>query len=223
MAGSLLATAYPTADEWKQLVKQFDAKAIAHKFLLAHIPYVFKDEPLKFALFRRIIADAFTVEPTNIFIVGSAMAGRSLKGKDIEKSYSFDSDIDVLIVSEHVFTTYIMQSMQWLNNISKPNIGTKPPTSPTISPDISKYVGWLSMHACKGIWRPDSLPKDAPVRNEFFNTFGDVSLKTLGLQLSEDTVANVNGRVEAIPKPRIETMLLIGKSNVHDATYRFSS
>jgi hypothetical protein len=29
--------------------------------------------------------------------------------------------------------------------------------------------------------------------------------------------------VEAIPKPKIETMLLIGKSNVHDATYRFSS
>jgi type I restriction enzyme M protein len=29
--------------------------------------------------------------------------------------------------------------------------------------------------------------------------------------------------LEAIPKPKIETMLLIGKSNVHDATYRFSS
>jgi hypothetical protein len=32
-----------------------------------------------------------------------------------------------------------------------------------------------------------------------------------------------NGSVEAIPKPKIEPMLLIGKSNVHDATYRFSS
>jgi hypothetical protein len=51
------------------------------------------------------------------------------------------------------------------------------------------------MHACKGIWRPDSLPPEATIRKEFFAKFGDVSLKTLGLQLSEDTVARVNGRV----------------------------
>lgn len=51
------------------------------------------------------------------------------------------------------------------------------------------------MHACRGIWRPDSLPSDAPVRQEFFEAFGDVSLKTLGLQLSEDTVSKVNGRI----------------------------
>jgi len=193
--GSLLATAYPDAEQWKQLVVQFDAKAIAHKLLLAHIPYVFRDEPLKFALFRRTIADAFKVEPSNVFIVGSAMAGRSLKGKDIEKEYSSDSDIDTLIVSEHLFASYVIRSMEWLNDVSKPDFTQKPISSPTIPADVSKHIGWLSMHACKGIWRPDSLPKDAPVRRQFFDTFSDVSLKTLGLQLSEDTVAKVNGRI----------------------------
>ena len=32
-------------------------------------------------------------------------------------------------------------------------------------------------------------------RSDFFEKFADVSLKTLGLQLSDDTVAKVNGRI----------------------------
>lgn len=39
------------------------------------------------------------------------------------------------------------------------------------------------------------MPNDAEARQEFFERFAEVSLKTLGLQLSEDTVAKVNGRV----------------------------
>lgn len=196
MSGSLLSEPYPSAEQWKQLVKQFDSSAIAHKLLLSHVPYVFKDEPLKFALFRRTIADAFNVEPSNVFIVGSAMAGRSLKGKYIDKEYSTESDIDTLIISEHLFTSYVIRSMEWLNSVSKPVFDANgKPRSEKISEENSKYIGWFSMHACKGIWRPDSLPKDAQIRNEFFEKFSEVSLKTLGLQLSEDTVAKVNGRI----------------------------
>ena len=40
------------------------------------------------------------------------------------------------------------------------------------------------------IFGPDFLCKI-----EFFQTFADVSLKTLGLQISEDTVSSVNGRI----------------------------
>lgn len=194
MAGSLLAKDYPTADEWKQLVEQFDAKAIAHKLLLSHIPYVFRDEPLKFALFRRTIADAFAVEPSNVFIVGSAMAGRSLKGDSIDSEYSSDSDIDTLIVSEHLFTRYVMKSLEWLSVVSRPDHQKKPP-HPVISSEVSRFIGQFSISACRGIWRPDSLPKEADARNEFFDKFSDVSLKTLGLQLSDDTVSRVNGRI----------------------------
>jgi hypothetical protein len=196
MPGTLLATPYPTADEWRKLVTMFSSTAIAHKLLLAHIPYVFRDEPLKFALFRRTMADAFKVEPSNIFIVGSAMAGRSLKGTKIDKVYSTESDIDTLIVSEHLFARYTMDSLTWLRDATMPKFEKgKKPVSPTIGADVTKHMNWLSMHACKGIWRPDSLPAAAEVRNRFFDTFADVSLKTLGLQLSEDTVARVNGRI----------------------------
>lgn len=196
MPGSLLATPYPTAVQWKKLVEQFSPEAVAHKLLLSHVPYVFKDEPLKFALFRKTIADAFHVEPSNVFIVGSAMAGRSLKGKFIDKEYSSKSDIDTLIVSEHLFTTFVMKSLAWIKDCTKPDFSTKPhPTSPSIAPAQAKFVYWLADSAHKGIWRPDSLPPDADARNEFFDKFAAVSLKTLGLQLSEDTVAKVNGRV----------------------------
>lgn len=192
----MLAKTYPTADEWRKLVTMFSPTAIAHKLLLAHIPYVFRDEPLKFALFRRIMADAFKVEPSSVFIVGSAMAGRSLKGAKIDQVYSPKSDIDTLIVSEHLFARYVMDSLTWLRDATMPKFEKgKKPQSPTVEPEVAKHMNWLSMHACKGIWRPDSLPPAAEVRNRFFNTFADVSLKTLGLQLSEDTVARVNGRI----------------------------
>jgi len=195
MAGSLLATPYPTASEWRKLVEEFSPEAIAHKLLLAHVPFVFKDEPLKFALFRKTIADAFGVESTNVFVVGSAMAGRSLKGTAINKEYSTDSDLDTLIISEHLFTSYVMKSLAWVKDITIPNFAVKPPKSPIIDSDKSKYIGWLASHAYKGIWRPDSLPPESEARQEFFEKFADVSLKTLGLQLSEDTVAKVNGRI----------------------------
>jgi hypothetical protein len=193
--GSPLATTYPTAEEWRALLKLFSPQAIAHKLLLSHVPYVFKDEPLKFALFRRTIADAFNVEPTNVFIVGSAMAGRSLKGQDIEKTYSPSSDIDTLIVSEHVFTAYVMKSLEWVESISRTEYKGGKPFSPTLQPETTKHIHWLAEHAMQGIWRPDSLPKEAPARREFFERFAQVSLKTLGLQLSDDTVARVNGRI----------------------------
>jgi hypothetical protein len=195
MPSSLLAIPYPSADEWRKLVEEFSPEAIAHKLLLAHVPYVFRDEPLKFALFRKTIADAFNVEPSSVFIVGSAMAGRSLKGPSIDKEYSTDSDFDTLIISESLFTTYVMKSLTWVKEITLPDFTGKHPKSPEISSENSKYLGWLSLHACKGIWRPDSLPADVPARIEFFEKFADVSLKTLGLQLSDDTVAKVNGRI----------------------------
>lgn len=195
MPSSLLATPYPTADEWRKLVEEFSPEAIAHKLLLAHVPYVFREEPLKFALFRKTIADAFKIEPSNVFIVGSAMAGRSLKGPSIDKKYSTESDFDTLIISEHLFTSYVMKSLAWVKEITLPDFTGKHPKSPEINSENSKYIGWLSAHAYKGIWRPDSLPADAAARIEFFEKFADVSLKTLGLQLSDDTVAKVNGRI----------------------------
>lgn len=195
MAKTLLSEPYPSAAQWRELVEQFSPEAIAHKLLLSHIPYVFREEPLKFALFRHTIAEAFDIEPTNVFIVGSAMAGRSLKGTEIESSYSSSSDIDTLLVSEPLFTNYVMRSLEWVKDVTSPKYEAKRPVFPDIGSDTSRYIGWLSSSACKGIWRPDSLPNDADARIEFFTKFNHVSLKTLGLQLSDDTVAKVNGRV----------------------------
>ena len=112
--GSLLSIAYPDPDEWKALLQQFPLESIAHKLLLAHVPFVFRNEPFKFAQFRQTIAKALDVTPTNVFIVGSALVGRSLKAEDIEKEYSSESDIDTLIVSESLFTEYVMRSLEWV-------------------------------------------------------------------------------------------------------------
>ena len=192
---NLISLEYPTAEEWRKLVQQFTPDAIAHKLLLSTVPFVFKDEPLKFALFKRTIADAFGVAPTDVFIVGSAMSGRSLKGKDINKAYSSESDIDTLIVSEHLFAKYVMKSFEWVNDITAPIYEADKRKVAKLDDEQIIKLSQLSQNACKGIWRPDSLPHGADARDEFFTKFNEVSLKVLGLQLSEDTVSNVNGRI----------------------------
>jgi hypothetical protein len=193
---TLLAVDYPSATQWRELLQTFSAEAIANRLLLSSVPYVFRDEPLKFALFRRTISEAFGVRPTDIFIVGSALAGRSLKGHSIDKEYSPNSDIDTLIVSEHLFASYVMRSFEWVKEITAPEeMGEGDWKSPSLASDQVKQIGRLSLNACKGIWRPDSLPQGALARDEFFKRFSAASLDILGLQLSEDTVANVNGRI----------------------------
>ena len=195
MPGTLLAEAYPSAEQWKQLVNVFSADAIAQRVLLAHTPFVFRNEPAKFAVFRRIIADAFGVHPTDVFIVGSAMAGRSLKGSDIGKEYSPESDIDTLIISEPLFTTLLMKSLDWVRDVTSSEKGGDGKWHPPeVTQEVLDSLHKLADNACRGIWRPDSLPKSA-AREDFFSRFERVSLHTLGLQLSEDTVAKVNGRV----------------------------
>lgn len=192
---TLLAVDYPSADEWRELLRTFSAEAIAHKFLLSSVPFVFRDEPLKFALFRRTIAESFGVRPTDVFIVGSALAGRSLKGHSINKEYSADSDIDTLIISEHLFATYVMRSFEWIRDITAPEDRDADYRPPELNGDQVTQIGRLSLNACKGIWRPDSLPQGAQAREEFFGRFNAASLNVLGLQLSDDTVARVNGRI----------------------------
>jgi hypothetical protein len=196
MPSTLLAQSYPSSEEWRELVNSFSHEAIAHKLLLAQVPFVFKNEPAKYSVFRKIVADEFGVEPTNVFIVGSAMSGRSLKGKDIDKQYSAKSDIDTLIVSEPLFTSLLMQSLEWVQGVSrstKQADGNYAP--PTFDEKTVQSLNNLAENACKGIWRPDSLPGRADAREQFFSRFSKISFQTLGLQLSDDTVAKVSGRV----------------------------
>ena len=195
---TLLAEPYPTAEQWRKIVEQFDSRAIAHKLLLAQIPYVFHTEPLKFSLFRRAVADAFSVDPSCVYIVGSAMSGRSLKGDEIEKLYSAenDSDIDTLIVSEHLFATHVMESLDWVRDATRGQNDDKGKLKiPKLSEETISHIYSVSNNASAGIWRPDSLPFDAPVTQRFFDRFSKVGLKTLGLQISDDTVAKVAGRI----------------------------
>jgi hypothetical protein len=82
--------------------------------------------------------------------------------------------------------------IQYLAHAAASSRSYKPPT---LTADETTQIGRLAMNACKGIWRPDSLPQGAEAREEFFDRFSAVSLKVLGLQLSDDTVAKVNGRI----------------------------
>src|ERR1044071_852956 len=147
---SLLSHPYPEADQWKKLLETFSADAIAHKLLLATVPFVFRDEPLKFALFRKTIADAFDVDPTDIFIVGSALVGRSLKADELSKEFGTDSDIDTLIISEKLFTSLVMRSLQWVSDATAPEYDDRSQRkAPELNPETVINISRLSLHACR--------------------------------------------------------------------------
>ena len=192
---TLIAIDYPSVEQWKELLKTFSSQAIAHKMLLSTVPYVFRNEPFKFAVFRKVIADAFGVNPTDVFIVGSALAGRSLKAAELEQVYSSESDFDTLIISEPLFTSQVMKSLEWVSKITAPTWQDDKMITPELKKEDIIPIGRIATHACRGIWRPDALPKGASVREEFFDKFNKVSIPVLGLQLSDDTVAKVNGRI----------------------------
>jgi len=88
-----------------------------------------------------------------------------------------------------------MRSFEWVKDVTSPEDKEEAYKPPELTPEAVSQIGRLSLNACKGIWRPDSLPQGAQAREEFFNRFNAASLNVLGLQLSEDTVSRVNGRI----------------------------
>lgn len=96
---------------------------------------------------------------------------------------------------DNMVASYVIEALEWLKQITIPNYSGTRPKKPEIPTENAKFVGWLASHAYNGICRPDSLPHESTARQVFISRFAAVPLKTLGLQLSEDTVAKVNGRV----------------------------
>lgn len=97
-------TETPDAQRFKQLVMELEAHEILAKlFLLDGVPYVLKDSPMKYLIFKEQVADRFGVGAQDVCIVGSARLGFSPTpykyGQDFQKA----SDVDVVIISEELF------------------------------------------------------------------------------------------------------------------------
>lgn len=94
----------PSPDQFKELVVKIDSHAVLAKvFLLEGVPYVLRDSPMKYIIFREQVAERFGIGSQDVCIVGSAKLGFSPSAHQFGRPFSETSDVDVVVISEPLF------------------------------------------------------------------------------------------------------------------------
>ncbi|MRS02154.1 hypothetical protein EG832_02820 [bacterium] len=140
---------------------------LCRRHLLHGTPHVFSEREDAFFDFRRRIADRFSVGFHEVFVVGSAKLGFS-PHKD--KSFDLDSDIDVVIVSNNLFDSFMEQISLYQSELrrSRRAVSTR---------EINIYHQFLE-YVALGWIRPDKLPLAftmSVLKDEWFNFFRSIS------------------------------------------------
>ncbi len=137
------------------------------KYFFHGIPYVFRGREHEYFEFRNRIADHFGIGFHEVFIVGSAKFGFSYLKKT---SFSYESDIDVVIVNENLFEEYYNKICDYQYQLDRMYRGIS-------SKEMEEYVEFLQ-YLVKGWMRPDKLPtsfKANLLKNEWFDFFNSIS------------------------------------------------
>jgi predicted nucleotidyltransferase len=130
-------------------------------------PYVFSGNEENFYSFRKRIADKFEINFHEIFIIGSGKLGFSPRKK---KSFGFDSDIDVAIISSALYDKI-------MSYIHEYQMGLRENRLAVSKYEVDKYHQFLEYGAI-GWMRPDLLPTSFQVKNvktDWFDFFESIS------------------------------------------------
>lgn len=140
---------------------------LCRRHLLHGTPIVFTGKENSFFDFRRRIAEKYDVGFHEVFVIGSAKLGFSLRK---EKDFDLDSDIDVVIVSGSLFDAIMDQIRGYQLELrhSRRSVSTR---------EIDTYHQFLE-YAALGWIRPDKLPLEFSLRvlkDEWFSFFRSIS------------------------------------------------
>ncbi|HRC72546.1 MAG TPA: hypothetical protein PK880_08430 [Candidatus Competibacter sp.] len=137
------------------------------RYLLHGTPHVFNGREEEFFDFRRCIADKFDVGFHEVFLVGSAKLGFSPYK---EKIFDLDSDIDVVIVSNRLFDSFMDQIGYYQAELrrSRRAVSTR---------ELDLYHQFLE-YVAMGWIRPDKIPISFALSNlkdDWFTFFRSIS------------------------------------------------
>ncbi len=137
------------------------------KYFFHGVPYVFKGREDDYFDFRSLISNHFDIGFHEVFIVGSGKFGFSYIKKT---KFSYESDIDVVLVNESLFDYYYEKICNYQYEMDKYH--------KTISIDEKREYAEFMRYFIKGWMRPDLLPISFQMellKDEWFNFFQSIS------------------------------------------------
>lgn len=137
------------------------------KYVLHGTPYIFVNREDEYYEFRKRIANKFKVAFNEVFITGSAKMGFS---PFKEKEFDYDSDIDVAIVSNHLYE-------EILESIRRYQMELRQSRRSVTTRELNLYHEFLE-YVAMGWIRPDKLPLSFQIKDfkdDWFDFFKSIS------------------------------------------------
>lgn len=108
-------------EQFKSILKdeKIASVNIVQRYLVYGDPYVFNLNLNSYYSLKEATAKQFEVHPHNIIMVGSAKLGFSIAPTKKWKPFDQESDIDIVIVSEKLFTKFWSELFLFNDNISR--------------------------------------------------------------------------------------------------------
>lgn len=144
-------------DRFKEYVINNETERVINKYLLFGVPKIFNDDENRYFELKEEVSAYFKIEPTQVYVVGSAKLGFSIAPQKRYKVFGDDSDIDVAIIDEKLFDEY----WKYIYEIEKKK-------GSITSKECSQYKLFLE-YLFKGWLRPDLFP--SKVKSEWFDFF----------------------------------------------------
>ena len=153
---------YPTFSDFKKIITSVDLEEILYLHVIEGTPYIFKDNPEKYQLFRKLVSSTLDVPMKNIIIVGSARIGFSLSPYHFGMPFRKTSDVDTVVVSAQLF------DMTWLELLRLERKWYE------LTEEEREFVKRHIEHVYWGNIRPDKLPVTTRISKLWLETFGEV-------------------------------------------------
>lgn len=181
---------YPTVEEFKDILIREPLEEVVQELVFQGRPYVFREQPEAFDKLNQHLCAKLKFSSQNVIVVGSAKIGFSLSPDRFPRSFSDESDIDVLVVDEALFDKVWMSMLKWnyprrisgLENIDKQWADAR---------RSNLYWGWFVPDRIRygGLSFPEVLKPVRDISTSWFNAFHSLS------QYSEFASREVSGRL----------------------------
>jgi len=161
----------PTIAEFKSALLSRPVTEVLRDYVFSGDPYAFRERPSALLNLRAHVSKALNVSENNIVIVGSAQVGFSLSPDNFPRRFTDRSDIDVVVVDEHLFDAVWYTLLQW----HYPRRQDLPRGDWGWTKDRRKdlYWGWFVPDQIRfnGLSLPEALKPIRDCSTLWFNTF----------------------------------------------------